>query len=92
MNMPQKIQVILQAQLQASVVEVEDESHLHAGHAGAGGGGHYNVLVVSPQFAGQSLMQQHRLVYAALADELKQTIHALSLKTYSPEQWLSQHR
>lgn len=88
MDMPEKIESLLRAQLAASVVEIEDETRLHAGHAGAaGGGGHYRVVVVSDQFADLSLMQQHRLVYAALAGEMKTTIHALALRTYTPEQW-----
>lgn len=88
MDMPEKIESLLRAQLAASVVEIEDETRLHAGHVGAaGGGGHYRVVVVSDRFADLSLMQQHRLVYAALAGEMKTTIHALALRTYTPEQW-----
>lgn len=91
MDMPEKIESLLRTQLAASVVEIEDETRLHAGHAGAaGGGGHYRVVVVSDQFADLSLMQQHRLVYAALAGEMKTTIHALALRTYTPEQWQRQ--
>ncbi|MBD2102168.1 BolA family transcriptional regulator [Leptolyngbya sp. FACHB-261] len=87
MNMPAKIQTVLRDQLGALVVEVEDESHRHAGHRGNNGGGHYNVVVVSPEFSGKTLMERHRMVHDALADEMKVAIHALSLKTYTPEQW-----
>ncbi|MBC8122275.1 MAG: BolA/IbaG family iron-sulfur metabolism protein, partial [Gemmatimonadaceae bacterium] len=50
MNTAVRIETILRERLEASVVDIEDESHLHAGHVGAaGGGGHFNVVVVSPQ-------------------------------------------
>jgi BolA protein len=45
------------------------------------------VIVVSPLFEGKSLIEQQRLVYAALADELKAAIHALTLKTVAPSKW-----
>jgi BolA protein len=43
--------------------------------------------VVAASFAGKTMMQQHRMVYTALADQMQTNIHALSLKTYTPEQW-----
>lgn len=51
-----------------------------------GCGGKFNAVIVSPQFEGKSILQRHRLVNAALADELK-TIHAFSQKTFTPDQW-----
>ncbi len=45
---------------------------------------HWEALVVSEAFAGKSLIERHRMVFAALADELKGPIHALTLKTYTP--------
>lgn len=51
-----------------------------------GCGGKFNVIIVSPEFEGKSILQRHRLVNTALAEELK-TIHAFSQKTYTPEQW-----
>lgn len=69
-------------------LEVEDESHLHAGHAGArAGGGHYRVLVVSPDFAGRGRLQRHRLVYDAIGDAMRaDTIHALSIRALTPDE------
>ncbi|ATB31882.1 BolA family protein [Melittangium boletus] len=53
-----------------------------------GTGDHFEARVVSPDFAGKSMVQQHQLVYAPLQDWLKSgELHALALKTYSPEQW-----
>lgn len=51
---------------------------------------HYQARIVSASFSGKTPIQQHQLVYAALAEEMKGPIHALSLKTYSPESWAKQ--
>ena len=47
---------------------------------------HYELVVVSPEFAGKSLMERHRLVYAALAEPLKGPLHAVTLKTLTPDE------
>lgn len=53
-----------------------------------GTGDHFEARVVSPSFQGKSLVEQHQQVYAPLQDLLKTgELHALALKTYSPEQW-----
>jgi len=52
-----------------------------------GGGDHFQALVVSPDFEGKNLVQQHQMVYAALGGMLQQQIHALALQTYTPAQW-----
>jgi BolA protein len=67
---------------------VEDESARHAGHAGAaGGGGHFRALIVSAAFRGQNQVARQRAVYAALGDAMHTTIHALALRTLTPEEW-----
>ncbi len=77
-----RIEALLRAHLDATDVEVIDESHKHRGHAGAAGGaGHFHVTVVSPRFAGLSLVQAQRLVYAAVAPMMDTEIHALSITT-----------
>jgi BolA protein len=64
---------------------IEDESHLHAGHAGAAGGqSHYRVRIVAEAFRGIPAVARHRLVYAALDDMLKSDIHALAIEALSP--------
>ncbi|NMO14925.1 BolA/IbaG family iron-sulfur metabolism protein [Pyxidicoccus fallax] len=69
---------ILEA-LPGSEVEVRDTT---------GTGDHFEARVVSPAFAGKPMVQQHQLVYAPLQQWLKTgELHALALKTYSPEQW-----
>jgi BolA family transcriptional regulator, general stress-responsive regulator len=83
-----RIERKLRDRLAAVHVEVVDESHLHAGHAGAASGaGHFRALVVSPRFAGLSLVAAQRLVYEALGDEMGGEIHALSVRTLVPERW-----
>ncbi len=50
-------------------------------------GQHFEALIVSPQFAGKNMVQQHQLVYQALGDRMRQEIHALSMRTFTPEAW-----
>lgn len=71
-------------------LQIEDESHLHAGHAGAAsGGGHFKITLVSPQFKGQNAVARHRSVYAALQRHIPGEIHALIIKALTPEEVLS---
>ena len=64
---------------------IEDESHLHAGHAGAAGGqSHFRVRIVAEAFRGVSPVARHRLVYTALADLMKGDIHALAIEALPP--------
>lgn len=51
-------------------------------------GTHFEALIVSPQFTGKTMIQQHQIVYGALGDRMRAEIHALSMKTYTPEAWL----
>ena len=80
------IERTLRESLAADPVHVVDESHLHAGHAGAReGGGHFRAVIVSERFAGLSRVQAQRLVYAALDDEMGEHIHALAMRTLTPD-------
>jgi len=72
------------AVLEPTQIDIEDESHKHAGHAGAREGGHFRLLIVSPRFAGLSTMQRHRLVYDAVGDLKAAGIHALSIQAKTP--------
>ncbi len=51
------------------------------------GDDHFEMRVISPEFSGKSKVVQHRMVYQALGDHMRSRIHALALKTYTPEQW-----
>jgi len=55
-----------------------------------GDGTHFEALIVSTEFEGNSLIERHKVVYGVLGDAMKERIHALSLKTFTPEQWESQ--
>jgi len=50
-------------------------------------GTHFEAVIVSPSFVGKNMVQQHQLVYAALGDRMRAEIHALGMKTYTPEKW-----
>ena len=50
-------------------------------------GTHFEAVIVSPAFVGKNMVQQHQLVYAALGDRMREEIHALGMKTYTPEKW-----
>jgi len=74
----------LEEALAPEALTIEDQSRAHEGHAGAGGGGHLAVRVVSLKFAGLSLVERHRLIHGALAQEMGAQIHALALETKAP--------
>ena len=75
------------SRLAPDALEVFDDSHEHAGHAGAkDGGGHFQLVIVSRNFAGKSSVARHRLVYEALSDLIPKRIHALAIRAYAPEE------
>ena len=77
----QLLELRLQALEPVSLL-VEDESHLHAGHAGSqGGASHFRVTIVADCFNNRSMIAQHRLVYDLLRDLIPFPIHALALTT-----------
>lgn len=84
-SMAERVELKLRAALTPTHLEVINESHQHS--AGPGAESHFKVIVVSPLFEGKNLIDQHRLVNAALAEELKLAIHALTLKTVAPSKW-----
>jgi BolA protein len=67
-------------------LEVQDESHLHEGHAGhrPGGETHFRVYIVSEAFKGKSRVERHRMINAVLSAELAETVHALALHAKAP--------
>lgn len=69
-------------------LKVDDESHLHAGHAGARPEGetHFRVIITSSVFEGRSRLARHRLVNDALADELAGPVHALAIRATTPQE------
>lgn len=81
-----EIEHALQSALQPEALEVQDDSHLHAGHAGAREGRHFSVRIVSTRFAGLSRIARHRLVYHALDTLIPRGIHALAIDAKAPEE------
>ncbi|KAG6420920.1 hypothetical protein SASPL_117465 [Salvia splendens] len=87
-----RIKTKLETALQAAVLEVEDVSHQHAGHAavrhmeGGAQETHFNVRIVSAKFQDQNLVKRHRMVYDLLSDELQSGLHALSITAKTPKE------
>lgn len=73
---PAEIKQLIEAALSGAEVEVRTD-----------GQGHYEALVVSPEFEGRRSVARHQMVYAALGDRVGREIHALAVKTYTPQEW-----
>ncbi len=86
MSVKVQIERKLEKALQPESLTVIDESHLHAGHAGhrPGGESHFRVHIVASAFAGKGRIERHRLVNAALAEELAGPVHALAVHPAAP--------
>ena len=76
--------------LQPQSVHIDDDSAAHAGHAGAAAGSHYTVTIVAACFAGKARVARHRLVYDALAEEMRRGVHALAIRAYTPQEFAEQ--
>jgi len=74
--------------LQPEVLELEDESERHRGHAGyrEGGGTHWRLTIVAQAFAGKPTLARHRLVYQALGEMMQHPIHALAITARAPDE------
>jgi acid stress-induced BolA-like protein IbaG/YrbA len=71
---PEDIKHWIEAGLEGARVEIDGDGH------------HFNAVIVCPAFAGKNMVQQHQLVYGALGDRMKAEIHALSMRTLTPEE------
>ncbi len=81
----QRLRRCLEERFSPAVLVIEDEGHLHAGHAGAAQGlGHFRVRIVAEAFRGVAPLARHRMVYAAVGDLLKTDVHALSIDASAP--------
>ena len=72
--------------LSPELIEVQDDSHLHAGHAGALEGRHFSVRIVSARFNSLSRVARHRLVYDSLRSLIPRGIHALAIEAHTPDE------
>ncbi|MGQ4649309.1 BolA/IbaG family iron-sulfur metabolism protein [Lyngbya aestuarii] len=78
---PEQVKAMITSELPDAQVEIQDLT---------GGGDHLQAIVVSAEFEGKSLVKQHQLVYGALQEALAtEAIHALAIKTYTPQAWES---
>jgi len=80
------IELVLRDALAPAEIEVDDDSHLHAGHAGAREGRHFTVRLTSARFSGLSRVARHRLVYDSLGSLAEQGVHALAIVARAPEE------
>lgn len=88
MRVSETIREKLISALSPEQVEVTDESYLHAGHAGAreGGESHFRLLIVASIFEGMNRVSRQRMVNEVLRDELAGPVHALAMKTLTPQE------
>ena len=83
-----EIKARLEAALSPESLQVDDESHLHAGHEGAKDGrGHFRVLVISDMFKSQTPIKRHRMIYHAMGELMQTDIHALTIEAFTPEEF-----
>lgn len=75
MLQPDQIKTYIQSGLECEHVEVSGDGH------------HFEAVIVSQLFRGKPKVQQHQLVYKALGDRMREEIHALSMRTLTPEEW-----
>lgn len=85
MKVQQAIETKLADAFDASVLSVENESHMHS--VPANSETHFKVTLVSPAFDGQMKVRRHQSVYKVLAEELAGPVHALALHLYTPDEW-----
>lgn len=89
MSVYQQINEKINHLIKVEKLQIIDDSLKHKGHAGykEGGESHFNLLVVSNDFDGLNRVKRHKLIYSALDDLMKDKIHALAIKAYTPEEY-----
>lgn len=85
MTVENTIRSKLDSALQADVLEVVNESHMH--NVPANSETHFKLVLVSEEFNGKRSVARHQSIYALLAEELAGPVHALALHTYTPQEW-----
>lgn len=75
MTTPEQVKSYVEQGLECELVRVDGDGH------------HFEAVIVSAAFRGKNKVQQHQLVYRALGDRMREEIHALSMQTYTPEDW-----
>ena len=72
---PEYIENLVKENLEIEFISVKGDGH------------HFEMTIVSKLFSGKNLLQQHQIVYKAIGDDMKEKIHALSIKSLTPDQW-----
>ena len=81
------------AALAPTMLDIEDDSALHAGHVGSeGGGGHFSVTIVSEHFRGLPRLARHRAVLERVGDLIPHPVHALAIRAYAPDEFPSSRK
>lgn len=81
----ERMRALLTEAFAPQLLEIEDDSHKHAGHAGGQHGhGHFGVRIVSAAFVGMPPLARHRAIYAALGEMMVEDIHALRIEAQAP--------
>ncbi|MBI4189892.1 MAG: BolA family transcriptional regulator [Betaproteobacteria bacterium] len=75
MVQPEQVKAYIEQGLDCELVRVDGDGH------------HFGAVIVSTAFRGKNKVQQHQLVYRALGDRMREEIHALSMQTFTPEDW-----
>jgi len=87
MDIGNKIEQKLGEQLDLHHIEIKDFTGRHLNHKQHDGGFHLEAIIVSESFINKTLIDRHKIIYAALGELLKHEIHAFSMKTLTPEEW-----
>ena len=75
---PEQVRSYIEGALACEHIEVVGDGH------------HFEAVIVSPAFRAKSRVQQHQVVYRALGERMREEIHALSMRTFTPEEWANQ--
>ena len=87
MDIGNKIEQKLGEQLELHHIEIKDFTGRHLNHKQHDGGFHLEAIIVSDSFIDKTLIDRHKIIYAALGELLKHEIHAFSMKTLTKEEW-----
>ena len=87
MDIGNKIEQKLAKHLDLQHIEIKDFTGRHLNHKQHDGGFHLEAIIVSDSFIDKTLIDRHKIIYAALGELLQHEIHAFSMKTLTPEEW-----
>jgi len=88
MNTKAKVEELLKSSINIEMLEVRDDSHLHASHreSTGEGGTHFSITIISKDFNGKTPVQRHRMIYKILDQSIQRGIHALAIQARTPDE------